>query len=42
MATMESHRVSVDETGEVLGVHVWEDDIFTETGGVYLSCHVSF
>lgn len=32
---------SVDETGEMLGLHVWEEDIFTETGGMYLFCHVS-
>lgn len=31
-----------DETGEVLGMHVWDEDIFTETGGAFLLCHVSF
>ena len=37
-----SYRGPTDDTGEVLGMHVWDEDIFTETGGAFLLCHVSF
>ncbi|KAH0833402.1 hypothetical protein J3R83DRAFT_12508 [Lanmaoa asiatica] len=39
--SIESRSIEMDkyETGEVLGMHVWDEDILTETGGVYLSCH---
>ncbi|KAG8212851.1 hypothetical protein J3R82DRAFT_11168 [Butyriboletus roseoflavus] len=34
-----SFEIHKYETGEALGMHVWEEDIFIETGGVYLACH---
>lgn len=42
MASLGSYQGPTDETGEVLGVHVWDEDLFTETGGAFLLCHVSF
>jgi hypothetical protein len=32
---------TTDETGELLGTHIWEEVIIKETGGEYLFCHVS-
>ncbi|KAF8423759.1 hypothetical protein L210DRAFT_3355664, partial [Boletus edulis BED1] len=42
--SVESRSFEMDkyETGEVLGTHVWDEDIFTATGGAFLLCHVSF
>ncbi|KAF8556487.1 FAD/NAD(P)-binding domain-containing protein [Imleria badia] len=34
-----SFEMAKYETGEVLGMHVWDEDIFTETGGAFLLCH---
>ncbi|KAF8442090.1 hypothetical protein L210DRAFT_3477716 [Boletus edulis BED1] len=39
--SVESRSFEMDkyETGEVLGTHVWDEDIFTATGGAFLLCH---
>ncbi|KAI9460294.1 hypothetical protein HD554DRAFT_2294757 [Boletus coccyginus] len=39
--SVESRSFEIDkyETGEMLGMHVWDEDIFTETGGAFLLCH---
>ncbi|KIJ62941.1 hypothetical protein HYDPIDRAFT_41632 [Hydnomerulius pinastri MD-312] len=40
--SVSSEAIEIDkyDTGELLGTHLWEDEIIKETGGEYLFCHL--